>query len=200
MIRAFAALMLAVASTACSASITIGDKPDDGRGSRCSGRYENSELGFSFDCPDGLPVVDEALDYSTEVGTGERRRLAFLAFGEVEPSTNLIGATVEVQQMQRSVEAGQIDDLLAEFDGVYEQVAGQSGGALREKDDATLDGVDARRYVLDVERAGKPLRVEVHVTGRGDHAFTIQCQGNRATFDETQEQCRDILDSWRFTD
>jgi len=157
------------------------------------GHYENTELGFAFDYPDHweqLPV-----GYETEVGEAET--VARISVGTLEGEALLLsGMDVTVNRL---VEAVSEDEFFEAADSLFEQVAGQAGGVLEERDWTELGGQRARRYVVNFVMEGLSLTSEQVTTVQGDLQFTLDCQGERARFQEVRTGCQVVLDSFEFT-
>lgn len=158
------------------------------------GHYENSELGFTFDYPDhweqvtlGEPLV--------EVEVGEVQTVASITVGTFE-GTAFSGMDVTVNRLTEAISE---DEYFEIMDNVMAQVAGQGGGVLEEKDWTELAGQRARRYVLNFTVAGVPFTSEQVTTIQGDLQFTLDCEGERARFEEFRTGCQVVWDSFEFT-
>jgi hypothetical protein len=159
------------------------------------GHYENSELGFTFDYPDHWEQV--AVGIRTEVG--EVETVARITVGTLEGDDDdlfLSGMDVTVNRLTEAISE---DEYFEIMDNIIVQVAGQAGGVLEEKDWTELAGQRARRYVLNIAFAGVPLTSEQVTTIQGDLQFTLDCQGERARFEEVRADCQVVLGSFEFT-
>ena len=159
------------------------------------GHYENSELGFTFDYPGHWEQVTVGI--RTEVGEVETvARITVGTLEEADDDLFLSGMTVRVDRLEEAISEDEYFELI---DTVFEQVAGQAGGVLEEKDWTELAEQRARRYVLSITFAGVPLTSEQVTTIRGSLQFTLDCQGERARFQEVRADCQVVLDSFEFT-
>ncbi len=163
------------------------------------GRYENSELGFAFDHPGHWEQIAVG-DPVAEVGAGEVQEVAHITVGTLEGAE---GDTVFLRGMDvtvnRLTEVLSEDEYFKLIDNLIVQAASQAGGALEEKDWTELAGQTARRYVLNFTFAGVPLTSEQVTAIQGDLQFTLDCQGERARFEEVRADCQVVLDSFEFT-
>ena len=158
------------------------------------GHHENTELGFAFDYPDHWEQLSVG-PISTEVGEAET--VARITVGTLEGDALLLsGMDVMVNRLVGAVSE---DEFFEAADSIFEQVAGQAGGVLEETDWTELAGRRARRYVLNFVLEGVPLTSEQVVTMREDLQFTLDCQGERARFQEVRTGCQVLLDSFEFT-
>ncbi len=158
--------------------------------------YENTELGFTFDYPDQWEQLALAPP-SVEVEAGEVQILAEITVGTLEGAALLLsGMDVTVNRLEEAILE---DEFFEVMDTIMEQVAGQLGGLLEEKDWTELAGRKARRYVIQFTLAGVPLTSEQVTTMREDLQFTLDCQGERDRFEEVRADCPVVLDSFEFT-
>ena len=152
--------------------------------------YDRAGIGFTYpgdwEILEGL-VTEDGLDAADG---------ASAAVGRINAAGNLVGAAVQTSPAVPPVPPGEERNFLeAALDRRADDI--WAGGTVRETEWTTLDGRDARRYLVDYTARSERLTNQVIVSVEGARVVVVQCQAPADEFDLIVPWCAMVTGTLR---
>ena len=138
--------------------------------------YDRAGIGFAY------PGDWEILEHLMPEDGIDATDGASAAVGRIDAAGNLVGVAVRTSPAVPPVPPGEEHNFLeATLDRHADEIWGE--GTVRETEWTTLDGRDARRYLVDYTARGEQLTNQVTVSAEGPRVVVVQCQAPTDAFD-----------------
>jgi hypothetical protein len=154
--------------------------------------YRNTEVGFALSFPSDWPTAYLQSDNDTNV-------LVQVSRGDFvgEPTGVLRGMSLRVRKLTAEQATGPVRGRLNHLDGEFAEVAGDLGGALSQRDQADVGGLQARRFVIDYTNEDDHITLEYLVAQTNDYEYQFSCEAPSDEWDMISDLCRQSLATFK---